>query len=378
MDSFTQLDVDKNRIRYALHRNSYSYFVDYLDFMVSVLECDNVIGRLKIIFTPLEELEKKLSFQTKQLLRVKEGDRALITKNNFKIAFNTYESLRFLISIPPQHGNLCQHNTSTAKLNPISEFTLEQLFLNEVYYCHDDTESAKDSFSLLILSNEEIDMQFVCEIDVQIELLNDNPPFRTIDRIFHVVRGSVRTINQDELQYMDADVNTNLSDIHYKHISSTNGGFYKSGLYMDNFRQDDINNRRIVFQHSGPDIGTASFIVTDGQYESTGILEIHASEPFVSMLTTNATTVQEGKFVILRNRDFVLETNLDIKLDGIHYEVISPPSYGILMYLGRRTNDSVHLKASNLTSLTNFTHLDIERDRLVYWNTEIASMDKVR
>ncbi|XP_055920234.1 chondroitin sulfate proteoglycan 4 [Eupeodes corollae] len=378
MDSFTQQDVDKNRIRYALHRTSYSYFVDYLDFMVSVMECENVIGKLKIIFTPQKELEKKLSFQNKQLLRVQEGDRALISKNNFEIAFNIYESLNFSISNPPHHGSLCHQDTNTSKLETMTVFTLEQLFLNEIYYCHDDTESQEDSFSLLILSNKEADMQFVCQIDIQIKLLNDNPPYRTVDRIFHVVRGSVRTINQDELQYMDSDVNTNLSDIHFIHVSSTNGGFYKSGVYMDHFSQDDIDNRRIVFQHSGPDIGTASFIVSDGQYESTGVLEIHASDPFVSMLPTNATTVQEGKFVILRNRDFVLETNLDIKLDGIHYEVITPPSYGILMYLGRRTNDSVHIKSSNLTSLTNFTHLDVERDRLVYWNTEVASMDKVR
>ncbi|XP_055851625.1 chondroitin sulfate proteoglycan 4 [Episyrphus balteatus] len=378
MDSFTQLDVDKNRIRYALHRTSYSYFVDYLDFMVSVMECDNVIGKLKIIFTPKEELKKKLSYQTKQILRLQEGDRALINKNNFEIAFNIYESLNFSISIPPQHGTLCHQNTNTSKLVPMSDFTLEQLFLNEVYYCHDDTESQEDTFSLLILSNKDADMQFICQIDAQIKLSNDNPPYRTVDKTFHVVRGSFRTINQEELQYMDADINTNLSDIHYIHVSSTNGEFYKSGINMDCFSQDDINNRRIIFQHSGPDIGTASFIVSDGQYESTGILEIHASEPFVSMLPTNATTVQEGKFVILRNRDFVLETNLDIKLDGIHYEVITPPSYGILMYLGRRTNDSVHIKFSNLTSLNNFTHLDVERDRLVYWNTEVASMDKIR
>lgn len=383
MDSFTQLDIDKNRIRYKTHHSSYSSFVDHLDFIVSVAECDDITGQLKIMFTPLETLTNKLTYQKREVLQVQEGERALIGKNQFEIRFNIYESLQFIVTTAPKHGTLCRYDEVAVQVIPIVEFSLEQLFRNDIYYCHDDTESTEDAFDLLILSSEETDMQFVSDIDVRIKLNNDNPPYRTVERIFHVVRGGFRTLNPDVLQYMDADVNTNRSDIHFIHVSCTNGVFTKSGIHIDSFSQDDINNRRIMFQHSGPDVGTASYIVTDRQHEVTGILEIHASDPFVSMLPTNASIVQEGKFVILRNKDFVVETNLDMKLDEIYYEVIKPPSYGILMYLGRHrtSNDSsasVQYKASNLTSLTNFTHLDIERDRLVYWNTEIASMDKMR
>ncbi|XP_030384249.1 chondroitin sulfate proteoglycan 4 [Scaptodrosophila lebanonensis] len=383
MDSFTQQDIDKRRIRYRTHNSCYSSFSDELEFTVSVAECDDVVGKLTILYSPLEELTNKLTYQKHEVLQVQEGERALLTKNHFEIRFNIYESLQFHVANAPEHGLVCMYEEQTGVATPIVQFTLEQLFRNDIFYCHDDTESTDDGFELLILSNPETDMQFVAKMQVHIKLVNDNEPFRTAERIFHVVRSGIRTLNPAVLQYLDADVNTNHTDIHYIHVSSTNGAFYKSGHFVDSFSQDDISNRRIMFQHKGPDAGTASFIVTDHQHEVNGLLEIRASDPFVSMLPTNASIVQEGKYVVLKNKDFILETNLDMKLDEIYYEVIKPPSYGILMYLGTQrgnaeNNGTLSYKATNFTSLSNFTHLDIERERLVYWNTEIASMDKVR
>ncbi|XP_030567853.1 chondroitin sulfate proteoglycan 4 [Drosophila novamexicana] len=385
MDSFTQQDIDKRRIHYKTHHSCYSSFTDHLEFVVSVAECDDVVGKLQIIFNPLTELTHKLHYQKFETVQVQEGERALITKKHFEIRFNIYESLQFQVSVPPAHGLVCKYDEQTGLTTPIELFTLEQLFRNDIYYCHDDTESTLDGFELLILSSDETDLQFVAKMEVHIKLVNDNEPYRSaVERVFHVVRNGIRTLNPTALQYLDADVNTNHTDIHYIHVSSTNGAFYKSGHFIDSFSQDDIANRRIMFQHSGPDVGTASFIVTDREHEVNGQLEIRASDPFVSMLPANASIVQEGKFVILKNTDFVLETNLDMKLDSIYYEVIKPPSYGILMYLSGqrggadRENGTVMHKATNFTSLGNFTHLDIERERLVYWNTEIASMDKVR
>ncbi|XP_016977930.2 chondroitin sulfate proteoglycan 4 [Drosophila rhopaloa] len=382
LDSFTQQDIEKRRIRYQTHHTSYSSFTDQLEFVVSVAECDDVMGTLEINYRPPEELINKLGYQSHEALQVQEGERALITKNHFEIRFNIFESLQFQVSTSPEHGVICKYDEQTGLTVPVEMFTLDQLFRNDIYYCHDDTESTRDTFELLILSGDDTDLQFVSNMEVNIKLVNDNEPYRTgIERVFHVVRNGIRTLNPAVLQYLDADVNTNHTDIHYIHVSSTNGAFYKSGHYVDSFTQDDIANRRIMFQHTGADSGTASFIVTDREYEVNGLLEISASDPFVSMMATNASIVQESKFVVLKNKDFILETNLDMKLDEIYYEIIKPPSYGILMYLSKANegeNGTTIYKATNYTSLSNFTHLDIERERLVYWNTEIASMDKVR
>lgn len=352
--------------------------MDFLEYTVTVAECDDVTARLKITFNPFEENVNKLTYQTKEILKDQEGDRALITKHHFQINFGMFDKLTFTISQPPLHGYLCKYESHAGKTYQIFSFSLEELDQEEVSYCHDDTESQTDFFDLLVLSDTITDMQYVCEVDVEITLINDNAPYRTVDKNIYVVRGGMRTLNSDELEYKDVDVNTNYSGIHYTHVSSTNGDFYKSGLYTNHFTQDDINNRRIIFQHTGPYVGKATFIVTDGIHEIHGIVEVQASEPFISMLPVNATIVQEGKFAILRNKDLTVKTNLDMKFDKIYYEVLKPPSYGILMYLGRKSNETSQNKIPNLQSLSNFTHLDVERERLVYWNTEIASMDKIR
>lgn len=392
MDSFTQLDIDKNRIRYKSHRTVYSSFYDNLEFVVTVAECEDVTGNLKIMFTPLEKFVQKLSYQTRDFLKVREGDKVLITKHHFEFRFNIYESLEFTVTESPTHGYICQYDgsESTPTTSLINRFTLEQLFSNEIYYCHDDSESREDQFDLMILSSDETDLQFIANMEVQIDLVNDNAPYRSREHTLHVMRGGVRTLNSDILEYLDIDKNTNTLDIIYMHITCTNGVFLKAGHYVERFTQEDIIQRRILFQHNGPDAGVTSFIVTDREHEVNGLLEIQASEPFVRMLSTNASVVQEGKYIQLEQKNFQLETNLDVKLSEIGYEIIKAPIYGIITYFNFNrtseklpfntnfTNGESSSRSGNSTLLTNFTQMHINNGSLVYWNTEISSMDKVK
>lgn len=378
MDSFTQLDIDKNLIHYKTYLTSYSSFIDTMEFVVSVSECDDVTGSLKVVYNPEEKLISRLTYQSKEKIHVQEGDRALLTRKNFEILFNTFDNLTFIVTKPAKHGTLCKYRAETEELEPIDRFLLEKLYLGDICYCHDDSESVSDSFEMLVLSDEDTDFQFVSEVDVDISLVNDNQPYRQADKVFHIVKDSVRTVTEHDLSYLDGDMSTNFSNIIYKHISCNNGEFYKNGRYTDVFSQEDINNRKINFQHSGADIGSASFVVTDGIHEISGVLEITASDPFVRIATSNASIVQEGKFVVLKNSDLPIETNLDMKLDEIEFTIVKPPTYGILKILKRKPNNTIHLKTFNISSIYNFTQLEIERGRLVYWNTEAASMDKIR
>lgn len=52
LDSFTQQDIEKRRIRYQTHHTSYSSFSDRLEFVVSVADCDDVAGVLEINYQP--------------------------------------------------------------------------------------------------------------------------------------------------------------------------------------------------------------------------------------------------------------------------------------------------------------------------------------
>lgn len=380
MDSFTQLDIDKNRVRYKSHRTVYSSFKDNLEFVVTVAECEDVMGNLKIMFTPLDKFVQKLSYQTRDVLKVHEGDKVLITKHHFEFRFNIYESLEFTVTEEPKHGQLCLYDgnaSTTTTSTVINKFSLEQLFSNEIYYCHDDSESTEDNFNLMILSSDETDLQFVANMEVQVELVNDNAPYRKQDHTFHVMRGGVRTLTPEVLEYLDADQNTNAIDIIYMHISSTNGAFLKDGHYVDRFSQKDIIQRRILYQHNGPDAGVTSFIVSDREHEVNGLLEIQASEPFVKMLPTNASIVQEGKYIRMEPSNFQLETNLDVKLTEINYEVLKSPVYGYITYINDLSPEASP-RTMNFTTVANFTQLHINNGSLVYWNTEISSMDKLK
>lgn len=72
MDSFTQQDIDKNLIKYRTHQTCYSSFVDIFEFVVSVPECDDVKGAIKIIYNPVEQLRQTLSYQTRENIMVHE------------------------------------------------------------------------------------------------------------------------------------------------------------------------------------------------------------------------------------------------------------------------------------------------------------------
>lgn len=378
MDSFTQQDIDKNIIRYRTHHTCYSSFVDVFEFIVSVPECDDVRGNIKMVYNPPEQLLQMLSYQTRETIQVNEGNRALLSRKSFEVLFNKFNYLTFNVSTKPTNGNICKTDERTGHHTAITSFTLESLYLADVYYCHDDSESTSDSLDILVLSDEKTDFQFVCEIFVNISLVNDNAPYRVGENVFSVVRYENKIISEYDLKYLDPDVNTNATDIVYTKLVTTNGGFYNSGVCVDNFTQDDIYHGRIMLKHTDDDNGTASFFVSDGQFEVAGILSIYASDPFIKIADNNASIVQEGKFIMIMTTDLSIRTNLNSNPDEIQYKVLSEPSYGVLKILRRKFNGTSLPRTSNITSIKNFTQQDIERERLIYWNTDVASMDKIR
>lgn len=377
-DSFTQQDIDQNLIIYKTHRMSYSSFVDIFEFLITVPECDDVTGNIKIVYNPPEQLVKSLSYQTREKIQVMEGNRTLITRRNFQVLFNKFNYLLFKMSIPPEHGHLCNYDGKKDKITQIDTFTLENLYLDDIYYCHDDSETIEDSIHFLVLSDDTTDFQFVCEVYIDIDLVNDNGPYRVADLIFHVVRNETKVLTRQDLYYIDPDINTNETDIVFSQVAATNADFYKSGVATDRFTQDDIDHGRILLKHIEPDNGTATFTVTDGMYDVPGVLRVHASDPFIKISEKNASVVQEGKYITLTLDDLSIETNLNSKPDEIEYRVLNEPNYGVLKILRRKFNGTILPRASNITSIKNFTQQDVERERLIYWNTAVASMDKIR
>lgn len=381
MDSFTQQDIDKQLIRYRTYHTCYSNFIDVFEFMVTVPECEDVFGSMKIIYNPPVALSNSLSYQTRETLYVQEGDRAQLTQRHFEVFFNKFNFLVLKLSVLPLNGVLCNYNPETMKITQIDSFTLEKLFSGEIFYCHDDSETTSDTMQFMALSDVDKDFQYVCEVLVEISLLNDNAPNRLTDDVFHVVRNGSKILNSIDLKYIDPDIDTNATDIVYVNVASSNIRVEDagSGQAVDRFTQDDVDQGRILLTHlGGVDMGNVSFVVTDGQFHVPGVLTVSASDPFIQIPDKNATVVQEGKYLLIKMNDLAIETNLNIRPDEVEYTILSGPSYGVLKALRRKFNGTLSLRANNGTSVKNFTQMDVARERLVYWNTDVASMEKIR
>lgn len=381
MDSFTQQDIDKQLIRYRTFHTCYSNFIDVFEFMVTVPECEDVFGTMKIIYNPPTALSNSLSYQTRETVYVKEGDRAQLTPRHFEVFFNKFNFLVLKLSVLPLNGVLCNVNPDSLKITQIDSFPLEKLYAGEIFYCHDDSETTRDTMQFMALSDVDKDFQYVCEVLVEVSLLNDNAPNRLEDDVFHVVRNNSKILNSIDLEYVDPDIDANATEIFYTNVASTNFRLddIALGKAIDRFTQNDIDQGRILLTHlGGIDVGNVSFIVTDGQFYVPGALTVSASEPFIQIPEKNATVVQEGKFLLIKLNDLAIETNLNIRPDEVEYTVLSGPSYGVLRTLRRKFNGTLPMRANHTTSVQNFTQMDVARERLVYWNTDVASMEKIR
>lgn len=375
-DSFTQYDIDEKRIRYKTFRTSYSTFVDDLEFIVTVQECEDVIGSIKLVFNPDEQLTKTLSYQRKEILNVNEGEKTAISRIHFDVLLNQFSYLTFNLTHPPKFGDLCLVRDGFRQM--IETFHLDNLYLGDVFYCHDDSESSEDSMKILILSDAYTDFQYVGEIAITVFLQNDNPPTRLNDRKFPIVRGDSKLLTSHDLKYYDPDIDSRPSDIVYKNIQSTNGEVMIGGITAITFSQDDLDDTRVYFNHTGSDYGNVNFIVTDGLFEVPGTLEIEASNPFLNISAVNASTVQEGHWVPITVRDLVIETNLNVKSDQIEYKVISEPTHGVLKQYRKKLNLTFSGKVNDMTTIREFTHADIEKEKIAYLNTHVASMDNFK
>lgn len=382
MDSFTQQDIDKNLIRYRTYQTCYSSFIDIFEFMISVPECDDVFGSIKIIYNPPEELSRMLSYQTRELIHVKEGDRAQLNRKQFEVLFNKFNFLMLKLSVAPRNGVLCNVNSETMKVSQVDSFSLEKLYLGDIYYCHDDSETTTDSMHFLVMSDLNKDFQYVCEVLVDISLINDNAPYRFDEKKFHVVRNKSKIVSPNDLRFIDPDTNTNTTEISFTKINSTTIEFVHGGTgrMLNEFTQDDIDQGRILLRHlNSSEVNHVSFVVTDGLFQVPSKFDVIAADPFINITEKNATVVQEGKYILIKINDLAIETNLNINPDEVEYTVLEGPNYGVLKILRRRVNGTIITRANNNTiSVKNFTQTDVIRERLVYWNTEVASMDKIR
>ncbi|CAG5093715.1 Similar to CSPG4: Chondroitin sulfate proteoglycan 4 (Homo sapiens) [Cotesia congregata] len=352
-DKFTQEDIDMGKLTYRLFKRAYSSIDDEILFQVSAPQCQPLSSSLSIKYSIGASSKPSLSFSsssalpfhpltttaTKERLNVKEGSQVALSITRINPKDYKVNGLLYNISQLPQHGSLsiqCISN-QTARSNIIS-FTSEELASQSVFYVHDDSETTKDSFQYFAVSTDDTDFMYVGTFNIDITLINDNPPELSATRVFDVVINGERVITSKDLMYIDRDEGTRPEDLIYIIRNVTNGEIYSPGDHPSNtaqrlqeFTQQDINYRRVLFKHHGDDKGYLDYYVSDGNLRTPGSLRIQASAPYVRFVETNASIVQYNSSLVLTTKDFDIATNVDISDKDVKFTISSRSKHGVIL-----------------------------------------------
>lgn len=338
-DTFTQEDIEADRLSYRLFRRSYSNILDEITFKVNAPQCVDIHTNLKVRYY-LGKNSKSL--EGTENLKVDEGSKVPLRITHMNPKEYGISFLIYNLTVKPNHGWLSIANSSISQdQKNISSFTFEDVLTQTVYYVHDDSETKEDSFEFVAMSMDVTDFMYVGKFRIEIIMKNDNPPERTIDRIFHVVSKGEKLITNKDLAYMDKDIGTGASELIYTRRDARKSELYRvtnPPVQIREFSQQDINNGIILFRHQGDEREKIEFGITDGHFYRTGVLEIQASPPYIRLRESNGSIVQFNKSMVLQSKELEIETNVYATEKDIKYNVWEKPMHGILMKHGRESN----------------------------------------
>ena len=98
------------------------------------------------------------------------------------------------------------------------------------------------------------DFQYVGVFHIHVILKNDHTPTQVVDKIFQVVENGQRLLTNQDLLFVDNDIDTLPINIKYSHHALPNGELVRADTPTEpvfEFTQEDLNERRILFKHIG-------------------------------------------------------------------------------------------------------------------------------
>ncbi|XP_076008970.1 chondroitin sulfate proteoglycan 4 [Genypterus blacodes] len=277
---------------------------------------------------------------------VLEGESKLITKDELFAETLSTKAMYYTVISSPKHGKLARisQSNSNASYNNILTFSNQDIQEERIMYIHDDSETTWDEFTFITSTSQEFKSSIaedeigskIGTFNISIQLVNDQKPVRVIDRVFHVVRNGQRLLTAEDLLYHDAD-----SDFDDSELTYTRRGIPMGDLVLVNdtshrlfqFRQKDLDEKRVLFVHKGVSNGRFVLFVADGRHFVSGLLDISAHDPFLNVGNNTGLLVQKGQSVILSTTNLSIVSNLDIRDDGeVIFKLSEAPKYGGLYH----------------------------------------------
>ncbi|KAM6257038.1 chondroitin sulfate proteoglycan 4 [Porphyrio hochstetteri] len=334
---FTQDDLQRNHLSYSATIRNSQQAEDSFQFRVRAGEQHSPVYTYTISIGG----DPDAPALTNVLLTVPEGGQAVISKDHlFVQSMNSMDYIYEVIE-GPAHGRLAwAASPAWASREEIMEFTNDDILHRRLLYQHDDSETLEDDIPFVAIRQGEgsadSDMEEVRGVfRVSIQPVNDHIPIRVVNKVFNVVRNGQHLLTTDDIAFTDKDSgfsDTQLvlarKDILFGSIVSVDDRSHQ--VYR--FTQDDLRKKKILFVHSGADRGWIQLQVSDGLHQTTALLEVQASDPYIRIVNNTGLVIHQGSRGSIDSSILSLETNMDIRSDDeIRFLITTPPRWGTVL-----------------------------------------------
>ncbi|XP_072202067.1 chondroitin sulfate proteoglycan 4 [Excalfactoria chinensis] len=334
---FTQDDLQRNHLSYSATIRNAQQAEDSFQFRVHAGEEHSPVYTYTIGIGG----DPNAPDLTNVLLTVPEGGQAVISKDHlFVQSLNSMDYIYEVIE-GPAHGRLAWATSlGWPSGEEITEFTNDDILHRRLLYQHDDSETLEDDIPFVAIRQGEGSSEPEAEevrgvFRVSIQPINDHTPVQVVNKVFNVVRNGQHLLTTDDIAFTDKDSgfsDTQLvlarRDILFGSIVSVDDRSHQ--LYR--FTQDDLRKKKILFVHSGADRGWIQLQVSDGLHQTTALLEVQASEPYLRIVNNTGLAIPQGSRGSIDSSVLSLETNMDIRSDEeIRFLVTAPPRWGTVL-----------------------------------------------
>ncbi|XP_067471035.1 chondroitin sulfate proteoglycan 4 [Thunnus thynnus] len=364
--TFSQSNVTDLKVHYELVDRPYEDTSDRFKFQLVSKHAQSQ----NYDFQFLIKADVNSVFMRNDGLALQEGESKLITKDELFAETLSTKDMYYTVISSPKHGKLARisQSNSNASYNNILTFSNQDILEERIMYIHDDSETTQDEFTFIASTSKGFKSSIAEDeigtkegtFNISIQLVNDQKPVRVIDKVFQVVRDGQRLLTSDDLRYHDSD-----SDFDDGQLIYTRRGIPMGDLVLVNdtthrlfqFRQKDLEEKRVLFIHKGVSTGRFVLFVSDGKHFVSSLLDISAHDPFLKVGNNTGLLVQKGQSVTFSTTNFSVISNLDIRDDReVTFKLIEAPKYGRLY--------------RNETMLESFTQSDLKNGLISYQHND--------
>ncbi|XP_065187943.1 chondroitin sulfate proteoglycan 4-like isoform X1 [Sycon ciliatum] len=353
--SFSQADVDRNRVEYS-HLTGHSLH-DRL--VLNVTDGTNVVPRIMLNVTVYPKL-----IITAGPITVHEGASTALDASSLRATNQLYadSELAFFVSRHPQHGQI-----ASVQGQAVDRFNFTQLQAARIQYQHDDSETTSDEFMIMARHGNKSSNELT--VQVKVAPVNDEYPQRVNEHLLSVWRYHDTVVPNTKLLYTDLD--TPASEIiffNYDGFTNARGSLVsqRAGTRrpLRQFSQQDINAGDVVFV--GRNVtGRDSFIftVSDGVNEQFSEFRIRVESLELAARVNKNVSVMVGGNATLEHDTVRLRRNDDVdeeSLGDAYFDLLKSPhsaQYG-------------HLKVGG-SIVNGFLYSDLREGRVVYVQTSV-------